>query len=174
MKKYSKLKVSSLVIDDVNEPVYLIGSSWYSSGCYRAVAEQDQKLGVGYHQITFQIDAAHGAGTFPGTTAHACTHQLVIINFAKALPEELIWVDTAVGTHFEIEPTQRKKVRFETSYWNNKEDNQGYGDFTLYFDLPDSIASLSIDDQNAWIAQNIVPVSDINKTVEIYDTWWRV
>ena len=117
------------IINDVNEPVYLLESGWIPSSCYTVNRYTHQVAEEGRPTIVMQFNAHH----------HGINHgnhgQFLLLSFSGDVPDGATMMMN--GYPIEFYPGSRTLARGTTGWHQNTEEDIGAGDLTLSFSFPD-------------------------------------
>lgn len=170
MKKYSKPIIQTEVITDINESVFLIGSSeWRPSTCYDVTYEEEQTAETGRLTYVFQGNATHLKDFTPG---HANHGQVWLITFNKPLPSQLKSVTMNGITGY----INGNTIGFITLYPNGggwhqngapSGDHIGLGDLTLNLNFDPTWTPAQVN-----AAMNGIYLIDININDEEYRDYY--
>ncbi len=131
MAKYEKPMV--IANDELAEGVFA------ASGCYTVTASRHQAPQTGRVNVRFQVNAHHDA-------SHSCDVQYLTLNFTK--PVQFISTD-AQGAEL-VSPSSKDStsntIVLKLTYHNNKTDNIGIGDVTVFGDGDVDVSSASMTD----------------------------
>lgn len=117
------------IINDVNEPVYLIESGWKPSNCYVTAGYTHQAPELGHPQITMQVDGHHDG------INHKNHAQYLLISFSSPVPDgATMFVN---GNPIVFYDGNRTLARGMTGWHQEVTDNIGAGDLSLTFGFPD-------------------------------------
>jgi hypothetical protein len=132
MKVYSKPIIEKTAIDNINEPVFLLGSGdpWYDSDCYVTSVREIQGWEVGRSDFTVQVDSEHIAEQpgYEGPFGHHNHHQYCVFEFPNPIPTGVSVTIEGVNGVFN---SSRTRVRVELDYHQNATDHIGNGAFKM-------------------------------------------
>ena len=150
------------IVNDVNEPVYLLESGWIPSSCYTSIAYTHQAPELGRPSIVMQVDAKHNG------INHKNDGQFVLINFTSPAPEgATMYVN---GNPIEFYPGDRTLARGITGWDQEVTDNIGAGDMTLSFGFPEGWTA----EQQLAYAQSIYSLIPSAGGIEFTDWSYRI
>ena len=121
------------IINDVNEPVFLLESGWIPSSCYDIIVRTHQGPHLGQEDIRMQVDADHHG------INHANHGQFILIQFSEPVPDGASMMVN--GYPVEFYPGNNTLCRGVSSWHQNPTDKIGAGDLILSFVFPENWSS---------------------------------